>query len=180
MCEFPCIRILSVDCACEQAARESQPRPNEGASCRLSFSQFFLMGKGPKSSRATAQKDNQNASKQRSMQLSESESEEPQLPSRAQSGATTSALHPSSAKRKRVPSRYQSRGDEVKAMRMNRSRAIEDAVGPSVSLLVYSYPFLNDIIIPLRFRLREVTRMRTTLCLNDSGVRSSWLCWICT
>ena len=129
--------------------------------------------------RAKAMKRKRNASKQRSMQLSESESEEPQLPSRAQSGATTSALHPS-AKRKRVPSRYQSRGDEVKAMRMKRSRAIEDAVGPSVSLLVYSYTFLNDIIIPLRFRLREVTRMRTTLCLNDSGVRSSWLCWICT
>jgi hypothetical protein len=25
MCAFPCIRIFTVDCACEQAARESQP-----------------------------------------------------------------------------------------------------------------------------------------------------------
>ena len=94
MCEFPCIRILSVDCACEQAARESQPR--------LSFSQFFLMGKkGPKSPIAKAMKGKRNASKQRS----ESEGLQEALPLRDERGASTSAAAPMHHARKTTPDR---------------------------------------------------------------------------
>ena len=49
MCAFPCIRILTVDCACEQRVPT-----------------FLVGNKGPKSPRSAAQKENQNASKQRS------------------------------------------------------------------------------------------------------------------